>query len=83
MTRLVKVNTLAVAKRWKEKLISERSANMSGVNKRIAIFELPYQCSKSHGRYTYSDSTRYVVGNIQSIKSRISHLGERVDEEDL
>ena len=50
-TRLVKVNSLAVAKRWKNQMIKERSPNMEGADKRIAIFELPYQCTKIRGRY--------------------------------
>ena len=77
-TKLVKVNSLAVAKRWKNLMIQERSPKMDGADKRIAIFELPYQCSKARGRYAYSDNIRYVVGNVQSIKTRISHLGERI-----
>ena len=77
-TRLVKVNSLAVAKRWKNQMIKERSPKMDGADKRIAIFELPYQCGKGGGRYAYSDNIRYVVGNVQSIKTRISHLGERI-----
>lgn len=77
-TRLVKVNSLTVAKRWKNQMIQERSSKMDGADKRIAIYELPYQCSKARGRYTYSDDIRYVVGNVQSIKARVSHLGERI-----
>ena len=77
-TRLVKVNSLAVAKRWKNQMIKERSPNMEGADKRIAIFELPYQSTKIRGRYAYTENTRYVVGNVQSIRTRISHLGERI-----
>ncbi len=72
MTKLVKVNTLPVAERWKRKLVSEKNIS----EKRIGIWELPYQTKSD---YSYSSKVRYVVGNVQAVKSRVSHLGERVD----
>ena len=78
--RLIKVNSLAVAKRWKERIVKEKSKRgFTGADKRIGIWELPYQVTGRGARYMYSDNTMYVVGNAQAVKSRISHLGERVD----
>ena len=82
--RLIKVNSLAVAKRWKETIVKEKNAKgFSGANKRIGIWEMPYQVSGRGARYMYSDNTRYVVGNIQAVEARVSNLGKRVDEEAL
>ena len=77
MTKLVRVNTLAVAKRWKKQLVNEKKT-ATGINKRVGIWELPYQSDDSD--YTHTSDTRYVVGNIQAVRSRVRNLGERVDE---
>ena len=73
---LVKVNTLAVAERWKARLVKEKK--LTGAEKRIGIWELPYQTDRSK-EWGHTSGIRYVVGNIQAVKSRVSHLGERVD----
>ena len=74
--KLVKVNTLAVAERWKARLVKEKK--LTGAEKRIGIWELPYQTDRSK-EWGHNSCIRYVVGNIQAVKSRVSHLGERVD----
>ena len=76
MVKLVKVNTLAVAKRWKARFVREKK--LTGAEKRIGIWELPYQTDRSKS-WGHTSDTRYVVGNVQAVKSRVSHLGERVD----
>ena len=81
MTKFVKVNTLAVAKRWMKQIVEEKKeSGFAGAEKRIGIWELPNQTKSD---YSYSSNTRYVVGNCQAIKSRVSHLGRRIDEESV
>mgnify|MGYP001211058346 FL=1 len=82
--RLIKVNTLAVAKRWKETIVKDKKEKgFTGADKRIGIWELPYQVTGRGARYKYSDKTMYVVGHTQAVESRVSHLGKRIDEEAL
>ena len=78
MTKLVRVNTLAVAKRWYKQLRDERKSKNQ--KNRIGIWELPNQ---TQSEYLYSSNTRYVVGNSSAVKNRVRHLGERLDEESV
>ena len=75
MTRLVKVNTLAVAKRWHKQL---RAETHPIARKRIGIWELPYQGVRA-ADYGYSSNTNYVVGNVLSVETKIPNLGKRID----
>jgi len=77
MTRLVKVNTLPVAKRWQKQLKAEASQRRN-IQAKIGIWELPYQGVRA-ADYTYSSNTNYVVGIITATKS-IPNLGKRIDE---
>ena len=78
MTKFVKVNTLAVAKRWKKQIVEEKKeSGFAGAEKRIGIWELPNQTKSD---YSYSSNTRYVVGNSSAVKNRVRHLGERLDD---
>ena len=82
--KMIQVNTLAVAKRWKKRMVEEKiNNNFTGAEKRIGIWEIPYQVASERQRYGYTEKVRYVVGNVQAVKYKINHLGERIDEEDL
>ena len=74
-TRMVKVNTLAVAMRWLKTMRAERHPL---ARKRIGIWELPYQGERAKG-YTYSSNKSYVVGSSLSIEAKVNHLGKRLD----
>tara|TARA_R110000765_G_scaffold195419_1_gene300960 strand:- start:194 stop:424 length:231 start_codon:yes stop_codon:yes gene_type:complete len=75
MTRLVTVNTLAVAKRWQKQLKAEAS-QARNIQSKIGIWELPYQGVRAKD-YGYSSNTNYVVGIITATKS-VKHLGKRI-----
>mgnify|MGYP003131419108 FL=1 len=82
--KMIQVNTLAVAKRWKKRMVEEKkNNNFTGAEKRIGIWEIPYQVVSERQRYGYTENVRYVVGNVQAVKYKVNHLGARVDEEDL
>jgi hypothetical protein len=82
--KMIQVNTLAVAKRWKKRMVQEKvKNNFTGAEKRIGIWEIPYQSTSERQRYGYTEKVRYVVGNVQAVKYKVNHLGERIDEEDL
>ena len=72
-TKMVKVNSLAVAKRWLKEM---REVRHPYARKKIGIWELEPQGAAA---YSYSDSTIYIVGNQSSIKAKISNLGKRLD----
>ena len=77
MTRFVKVNTLAVAKRWQKQLKAEAS-QLPSIQAKIGIWELPY-LGKRGREYTYSSDTSYVVGLITATKN-IPDIGKRIDK---
>ena len=77
MTRFVKVNTLAVAKRWQKQLKAEAS-QLPAVQAKIGIWELPYQGRRALD-YGYSSDTNYIVGSVTATKS-VKHVGKRIDK---
>ena len=78
-TKIVRVNSLTVAKRWLEQMKESYHPNH---HKRLGIWERPRQ---SYGRkgYNHTDSMIYVVGHSKAIEAKISHLGKRLNENDL
>jgi len=72
-TKMVRVNSLAVAKRWLKEM---REVRHPLHYKKIGIWELQPQ---GRGDYSYSDSTIYIVGNQTSVKAKINNLGKRLD----
>jgi len=74
-TRMVRVNSLAVAKRWLNQMKEEYHPNH---HKRLGIWERPrqYHGNKSYG---YNDSMIYIVGHAKAIEPKVSHLGKRLD----
>ena len=76
MARMIKVNTLAVAKRWHKTMREERHPL---ARKRIGIWELPYQGERAKN-YSYSSTKNYIVGNALSVETKISNLGKRIDK---
>ena len=73
-TRMVQVNSLAVANRWLSQMKEDYHPNH---HKRLGIWERPRQ---GYGRkgYTHSDSMIYVVGHSKAIEIKVSHLGKRI-----
>ena len=78
-TKMVSVNSLAVAKRWLNQMKEEYHPAQ---HNRLGIWERHRQGYSRKG-YTHTDSTIYVVGHSKSIEAKISHLGRRLNEEDL
>ena len=74
-TKMVKVNSLAVAKRWLNQLKEEYHPNH---HKRLGIWEKPRNYYGRKG-YGHVDSMIYIVGHSKSIESKISNLGKRLD----
>lgn len=72
---MVKVNTLAVAKRWHKTMREERHPL---ARKRIGIWEISYQGERAKS-YTYSSTKSYVVGNALSVENKVNNLGKRID----
>ncbi len=74
-TKIVRVNSLAVAKRWLNQLKEVYHPNH---HNRLGIWERPRQY---HGRkgYGHSDNMIYVVGHVRAVETKISHLGKRLD----
>ena len=72
-TKMVRVNSLAVAKRWLKEM---REVRHPYCHKKIGIWEVQAQGS---GEYTYTDNTIYIVGNKTSVKAKVNHLGKRID----
>tara|TARA_R110002073_G_scaffold131072_1_gene277762 strand:- start:113 stop:355 length:243 start_codon:yes stop_codon:yes gene_type:complete len=73
--RMVRVNSLAVAKRWLKEM---REARHPIARKRIGIWEMPFQGSRAKS-YTYSSGMSYIVGNQASVEIKVSNLGKRLD----
>ena len=73
-TKIVKVNSLAVANRWLSQMKDTYHPNH---HKRLGIWERPRQ---GYGRkgYTHTDSMIYVVGHSKAIEIKVSHLGKRI-----
>ena len=78
-TKMVRVNSLAVAKRWLEQMKESYHPNH---HKRLGIWERPRQYNGRKG-YNHFDSMIYVVGHSKAIETKISHLGKRLNENDL
>jgi len=76
-TRMVKVNSLAVAKRWLNQMKEDYHPNH---HKRLGIWERPRQYHGVKG-YGYSDSMIYIVGHSKAVEPKISHLGKRIDHD--
>lgn len=72
-TRLVTVDSLAVAKRWFQRMQDERKGY---AKKKIGIWEKPRQTTKNV--YSTVSDCRYVVGQQTSVETRINHLGKRI-----
>jgi len=72
MTRMVRVNSLPVAKRWYKTMQEERHPL---ARKRIGIWELKVKGSTV---YRYSSAKNYVVGNSLCVETKISNLGDRI-----
>ena len=78
-TKMVQVNSLTVAKRWLKEF---KEKYPESHHTRLGIWERPRQ---SYGRkgYSHTDSMIYVVGHSKAIEAKISHLGTRLNENDL
>mgnify|MGYP003135017332 CR=1 FL=1 len=72
-TRLLTVDTLPVAKRWLKRMQDERKGY---AKRKIGIWEKPRQTTK--GVYSTNSDCRYVVGQQQSVETRVNHLGKRI-----
>jgi len=74
-TRIVRVNSLTVAKRWLKQFKEVYHPNH---HKRLGIWEKPrqYHGVKSYG---YNDSMIYIVGHANAIEHQVSNLGKRLD----
>ena len=73
-TKIVKVNSLAVAERWLEQM---KGTYHESHHKRIGIWEYEEHGNNSKG-YTYNSSRKYVVGHSKSIEPKMSNLGKRI-----
>jgi len=73
-TKMVKVNSLAVAERWLEQMKDTYHPNH---HKRLGIWEKPRQYHGVKG-YGYHDSMMYIVGHSKAIEIKISNLGKRI-----
>ena len=69
---IVKVNSLAVAKRWHGQL---KEKYHESHHKKIVIWESQPQ---GRSRYQYKDNTLYVVGHRCAVEFNVSHLGKRI-----
>lgn len=78
-TKMVRVNSLAVAKRWLKEF---KEKYPESHHTRLGIWERPRQYNSRKG-YNHSDSMIYVVGHSKAIETKISHLGKRLNENDL
>jgi len=74
-TRMVRVNTLPVAKRWLKAMREERHPT---ARFRIGIWEISYKGERAKN-YTYSSNKSYIVGSARSVEAKVSNLGKRLD----
>ena len=74
VTKIVKVNSLAVAKRWLEQI---KDTYHKTHRMKIGIWEYREHGNNTKG-YTYSSSRKYVVGHRKSVEPKISNLGKRI-----
>ena len=73
-TKIVKVNSLAVANRWLEQM---KESYHESHHKKLGIWEKPRQAVNKK-TYGYIDTMVYIVGHRKSIEPKISHLGKRI-----
>ena len=73
-TKIVKVNSLAVAERWLEQM---KGTYHESHHNRIGIWEYEEHGNNSKG-YTYNSPRKYVVGHSKSIELKMSNLGKRI-----
>ena len=74
VTKMVKVNSLAVAKRWLEQM---KGTYHESHHMKIGIWEYSEHGNNTKG-YTYSSSRKYIVGHSKSVEPKISNLGKRI-----
>jgi len=74
-TKIVKVNSLAVAERWMEQM---KGTYHSSHHKKIGIWEYEEHGNNNSKGYTYISPRKYVVGHSKSIEPKISNLGKRI-----
>ena len=72
VTRIVKVNSLAVANRW---LGQMKDTYHESHLMKLGIWETQPQ---GRSRYQYQDNTIYVVGHCRSVEQKVNHLGKRI-----
>ena len=74
-TKMVRVNTLAVAKRWLNQM---KETYHESHHKKLGIWEKARQTctAKSYG---YTDATAYIVGHSKCVENKVSNLGKRID----
>ena len=73
-TKIVKVNSLAVAERW---LGQMKDTYHKSHHKKIGIWEYEEHRNNLKG-YTYISPRKYVVGHRKSVEPKISNLGKRI-----
>lgn len=74
VTKMVRVNTLAVAKRWLNQM---KETYHESHHKKLGIWEKARQTctAKSYG---YTDGSAYIVGHTKSVETKVSNLGKRI-----
>jgi hypothetical protein len=72
MLKTVRVNSLAVAKRWQKTMQDSRHPLH---HKKIGIWPRETQ---GRAEYSYNNSTMYIVGNQTAVHNRYRDLGERI-----
>ena len=73
-TKMVRVNTLAVAKRWLNQM---KEAYHESHQKKLGIWEKA-RLTCTAKAYGYTDSSAYIVGHCKCVENKISHLGKRI-----
>ena len=74
-TKIVKVNSLAVAERWLEQM---KGTYHLSHHKKIGIWEYTEHGNNYTKGYTYTSPRKYVVGHSKSVEPKISNLGKRI-----
>ena len=74
-TKMVRVNTLAVAKRWLNQM---KETYHESHHKKLGIWEKARQTCTAKS-YSYTDATAYIVGHSKCVENKVSNLGKRLD----
>jgi len=75
VTKIVKVNSLAVAERWLEQM---KGTYHESHHKKLGIWEYEEHGNNHSKGYTYTSPRKYVVGHRKSVEPKMSNLGKRI-----